>query len=272
MNNPLVSVIVPTKNSSEFLEACLQSIKAQTYGAIELLVVDNFSTDSTPEIAKRYTENVYQIGPERSAQRNFGATKATGQYVVFIDSDMQLSPKVIESAVAKVSADPSIKGVIIPEESFGEGFWAQCKKLEKSFYIGVDAVEAARFINRDTFEQIGGYNEQLISGEDWDMSDRVEEIGKIARIDDLIYHNEGRISLMQTLKKKYYYAKQARQYLKESKATSGSDKRKSGVIGRYALFFSHPVKLFANPSVGLGMLFMKTSEFGAGALGMIATV
>ena len=68
-----VSVIVTTKNEEKNIENCLRSIKAQTYPQekIEIIVVDNNSTDKTKEIGKRYTERVYNFGPERSAQRKF---------------------------------------------------------------------------------------------------------------------------------------------------------------------------------------------------------
>ena len=270
MHDPLVSVVVPTKNSAHFLDACLASIKAQTYQNIELIVVDNFSTDATQAIAKKYTDNVFEKGPERSAQRNFGAAQAHGQFVVFIDSDMQLSPHVIQSCVTTMGmGNEKIKGIIIPEESFGDGFWAQCKKLERSFYVGLDAVEAARFFRKIDVDAVHGYNEALVSGEDWDLSDRIEMRGPLARITDLIYHNEGRISLMQTLKKKYYYAQNAGEYLSHTDNLPTATKRRQGVIGRYVTFFKHPIKLFRNPLLGLGMLFMKTCEFGAGTIGLL---
>ena len=64
MDNPLVSVIVPTKNSSKTLEACLRSIKEQSYKNIEIIVVDNNSIDDTKESAKKYTDKVFNFGPE----------------------------------------------------------------------------------------------------------------------------------------------------------------------------------------------------------------
>ncbi len=128
MDDPLVSVIVPTYNSARLLETCLTSIKNQSYRNIELIVVDNDSTDTTKHIAQTFTNKVYNKGPERSAQRNFGVKESTGQYVMIVDSDMELSKDVIASCVKKITSEPQIQGIIIPEESFGKGFWAQCKK------------------------------------------------------------------------------------------------------------------------------------------------
>src|SRR6185437_9711050 len=121
---PTVSIIIPTKNSQQFLKDCLESIKNQTYKKIQLIIVDNFSKDKTVLIAKKYTKEVYKIGPERSAQRNFGAKKAKGKYLFFLDSDMKLSPNVVAECVATMHKDPKIMSLIVPEESFGEGFWA----------------------------------------------------------------------------------------------------------------------------------------------------
>lgn len=265
MSKPLVSIIVPTKNSSQTLEACLRSLKEQSYQDIEIIVVDNFSTDTTQEIARKYTEKVFARGPERSPQRNYGVSQASGVYVAIIDSDMELSKEVVQECVKKMQSDTLILGLVIPEESFGEGFWAQCKKLERSFYVGVPWMEAARFFTKEAFERAGGYNESMVSGEDWDLSQRIEGAGKIDRIDQYIYHNEGRISLAKTLKKKFYYAKQFKNYLVNNQKNTNSAKQTS-IIKRYKLFLSKPLRLFANPVTGLGMLFMKTAELAAGFL------
>ena len=258
----LISIIIPTKNSSKTLEACLNSIKNQTYENLEIIVVDNSSTDITKEIAQKYTDKVFNFGPERSAQRNFGVNNSSGEYVAIIDSDMELDKKVIESCVEKIKSSENITGIIIPEESFGEGFWTQCKKLERSFYIGVGWMEAARFFKKDIYQKIGGYDEKMVSGEDWDLSQRIESFGKVDRIDDFIYHNEGRLSLYKILKKKYYYAKLFSFYV--NKSDSPKLKKQIGIIARYSLFLSKPAKLLKNPILGIGMLFMKTCEFGFG--------
>jgi len=268
VNSPLISIIVPTYNSSQFLDACLQSIKNQTYKNTELIVVDNHSTDKTKEIAQKYTTKVFTKGPERSAQRNFGAQRSNGQYLLFIDSDMELSENVVKNCIEKITKDQTLIGIIIPEESFGEGFWAQCKKLERSFYVGVDWMEAARFFDKSAYEQIGGYDENLISGEDWDLSQRIELFGKIDRIDDFIYHNEGKLSLKDTLRKKFYYAQQFARY-KNKNPNEKKVKSQTSVLIRYNLFFSQPSKLLRNPLLALGMLFMKTSEFSISLIGLL---
>jgi glycosyltransferase involved in cell wall biosynthesis len=267
-NKPLVSIIVPTRNSEQSLENCLASIKAQSYSPIELIIVDRDSTDTTKQIAEHYHAHVYNRGPERSAQRNFGATKATGHYLAVIDSDMELTPKVIADCVGTLTKDPQAQAVIIPEVSFGIGFWAQCKALERSFYEGQDDIEAARFFTRATYQDLDGYDTTLVAGEDWDLNQRLRAQGPILRIHSYIRHNEGHISLLKTLKKKYYYAQHAREYLAKSGTTSKLT-ASSGPLARYKLFLSHPAKLFRNPVMGVAMLFMKTAEYAAGGFGYI---
>lgn len=268
MNQPLVSVIVTTKNNHDTLDACLQSITTQDYTPIELVVVDNHSTDDTLDIASRYTPHVYTFGPERSAQRNYAVEKATGQYVVIIDSDMELSPEVIKDCVAQVQQQPELGGIIIPEESFGQGFWAQCKKLERSFYVGVDWIEAARFFRKDLYQQAGGYDSELVSGEDWDLSQRIAKLAPLGRVNAFIFHNEGRLSLIRTLKKKYYYASLAGAYMQKHDVNSPLTNQ-VGPLQRYKLFFARPGALLQKPIIAAGMLFMKTCEFGFGGMGYL---
>ncbi|MBE7445756.1 MAG: glycosyltransferase family 2 protein [Planctomycetia bacterium] len=102
----LVSVIVTTKNEERNIGHCMKSIKFQSYENREIIVIDNFSTDKTKEIALKYINKVYDKGPERSAQRNFGMINiAKGKYVMFVDADMILSPRLVESCVKEMEKD-----------------------------------------------------------------------------------------------------------------------------------------------------------------------
>jgi len=99
--NPLVSIIIPTKNSEAPIERCLRSIKKQTYENIEIVVVDNYSKDKTCGIAKKLGAKVYLSGPERSAQVNFGVKIARGKYVYAVGSDFLIERTVIEECLQK---------------------------------------------------------------------------------------------------------------------------------------------------------------------------
>ena len=96
-----ITAIVPTKNSARTLATCLESLVNQTYGDTEVIVVDNQSDDDTVRIAEQLADVVIDQGPERCAQRNKGAEVATGDIVLFIDSDMVLEPDVL-SEIAHV--------------------------------------------------------------------------------------------------------------------------------------------------------------------------
>lgn len=273
MKEPLVSVIVPTRNSKETIEECLYSIKNQSYKNIEIIVVDNNSSDKTKEIAKKYTDKVFNKGPERSAQRNFGANKSYGEYLLIVDSDMELSNEVIKESVDMCESNRNILGLVIPEESFGSGFWTECKKLERSFYLGVAWMEAARFFEKKTFLAIGGYDFSNTGTEDIDLPQRLQQkygIDCISRINSFILHNEGNLSLTKTLKKKFYYGKKLDSYRKVE-VNSQALRQQSSPISRYKLFFLKPKKLFQNPIIGISMIFMKTLELIAGGLGFVTT-
>ena len=95
----LVSVIVTTRNEELVIERLLKSIKHQTYKKIEVILVDNKSTDKTKQIARKYTTHIYDYGPERSAQRNLGLKKANGEMILFLDADMELKVDLIEKSV-----------------------------------------------------------------------------------------------------------------------------------------------------------------------------
>jgi glycosyltransferase involved in cell wall biosynthesis len=206
--NQLVSVIVTTRNSQRTLEACLISIGRQVYPAIELIVIDNGSTDQTVTIAQRYADCVPDFAPvpwiATSAQRNLGARMASGAYLLFIDSDMRLSAEVVRDAVMTVQRTGS-PGAIIPEISVGEGYWARCRALERSCYHGDDSAEAARFFRTKPFRESAGYDEELTALEDWDLSQRIAGGGSLPRIGAVIIHDEGHLRLIGAAAKKRYY-------------------------------------------------------------------
>jgi glycosyltransferase involved in cell wall biosynthesis len=266
MKTSIVSVIITTRNEERNIKNCLESITQQSYKSIEILVVDNGSTDKTKEIAQKYTKNVLNIGPERSAQRNFGAKKSKGEYLLFLDADMILTEQVIKECIKTIKSS-KVGGIIIPEQSFGEGFWASAKALERSFYIGDDFIEAARFFPKKVFEEVKGFDLNLTGPEDWDLSQRVKIQFGLARIKSLIKHNEGKLSLRTTLKKKYYYSKKISEYKQKSIHTKTTSVQLNP-FHRYRLFFSKPTKIYQDPVLFLGMLFMKTAEMFVGFIGM----
>lgn len=265
MTAPLVSVIVPTKNSARTLNACLASIKTQTYPRIELIVVDNNSKDTTPAIAKKYADIFISKGPERSAQRNIGAKRSTGDFLLFIDSDMVVSNTVVQECVQAVLNDTTTKAVVIPEVSVGTTFWAACKAMERACYTDVPWMHAARFMSTHTFNGIGGYRVDLRGGEDFDLSQRINR-NQITTITSRITHDEGAPTLHALMEKKWYYGKGMSSYPAQPHNTQPFQNQGS-LLKRYAIFVRHWRILARRPLVALGMFVMKTCEFAAGGLG-----
>ena len=99
--NPLVSVIIPTRNEEKNIEECINSIKSQTYKKIEIIVVDGNSIDNTRKIAKSLKARVLKenppIGPANA--RNIGAKKAKGDIIFFIDVDSVIEEKYVKESV-----------------------------------------------------------------------------------------------------------------------------------------------------------------------------
>ena len=191
----------------------MKSIKNQTFKNIELIVVDNFSEDKTAELAKKYNAKVYFKGNERSAQRNYGAKVARGEYLIYLDADMILSPTVIEECVAKCECD-NVDALYVPERIVGDGFWIKVRDFERSFYTGT-VIDAVRFVRRDLFLQVGGFDETLVGPEDWDFDRKIRKIGRTGIAIVPLYHNEGRFNMKRYLKKKGYYTDGIQKYIEK---------------------------------------------------------
>ena len=207
----LVSIIIPTKNSSVRLPQLINSINNQSHKKIETIVVDNKSIDETKNIARKLKALVFDKGPERGAQKNYGAMKASGNYVFFLDDDMELNRKVVEDCLNSM---PQYDAIMVPEESVGEGFWNKCVILERSCYVGDDDMEAARFFKKTIFNKLNGFDENLVaSGDDLDLNQRTRRKGfKIGRIHSFIIHHEGPRDPLSTIKKWRYYGRNMVKY------------------------------------------------------------
>ena len=148
VNAPALSVVLPTKNSSRTVRACLESLRLQSHTDFETVFVDNFSNDDTREIAEEFSLRMplsaFSFGPERHAQRRFGFERTSGKYLYFIDSDMYADPGLIAEAVGIFEKNPEIGALIVPEDNVGtKGYWSRVKAFERSFYDGDDGVGVA---------------------------------------------------------------------------------------------------------------------------------
>lgn len=272
-SNSRISVIIPVYNEQDKIEDCLKYLSKQTYRKIEIILVDDCSTDKTVLKAKKINSSlnlnlkIIQLNKhaERGIARNIGAKKATGDYLFFIDADMSLSMNVIDECIQFIKDNSDIKALIIPEKSIGEGFWAKCKQLEKKCYLGDETIEAARFFEKETFWKVGGWDSKMISGEDWDLTRRIRSKYKIGRIKSFIYHHEYKLTLWRTIKKKFYYGFVSGAYLEKNPLS----------IRTFILFVFRPSfirnwrLIIFDPLHGIGMFFLKSMELIAGGVGYL---
>ncbi|KKQ46243.1 MAG: Glycosyl transferase family 2 [Candidatus Moranbacteria bacterium GW2011_GWC2_37_8] len=265
----LVSVIITTKNEEKNIENCLKSIKDQSYSQdlLEIIVVDNKSDDKTKEIALQYTDKVFDKGPERSAQRNFGVEKASGEYFMYLDADMILHKDVINDCVEKISVIPVEAGIqlnntvalYVSEIVMGDKFFSKVRRFERSFYDAT-VVDCARFIRKSSFQQVAGFDENLTGPEDWDLDKKLRNIGHIGLITTPIYHNEAEFDLGKYLSKKGYYAKKFDEYIEKWGKDDEDLKKQFGLYYRFFGIFTEKgkwKKMIAHPFLTFGMYFLR---------------
>lgn len=213
-DQPLVSIIIPTRNASEVLGDCLEAIRSQSYQNLEIIVVDNYSSDGTPQIAEQYGANIITAGPPpphnnfftAPIQRRVGADHAKGAFLFFVDADMILSRGLLEECVKECKN--GVIAITIAEISFGTGFWAKCKEIERACYMNDPRIEAPRFIRRSAYTLVGGWNESAGAFDDWDLAARLRarnlRIGY--NMNNYILHHEGHLTLRSLFFKKYRMA------------------------------------------------------------------
>lgn len=268
-----VSVIITTKNEERNIANCLKSVSEQSYQKenIEVVVVDNNSTDRTKEIVEDYRNNIsekglaplnvaiFNGGPERSAQRNFGAEKSSGKYIIYLDADMVLSPGVIAECVDELEKNKEIVALYVPEIIMGKFFWNKIRRFERSFYDGT-VIDAVRFIRRDVFLKIGGFDVTLTGPEDWDLDKKIKKIGKVGIIKNPLYHNEGEFSIKKYLKKKAYYGQNFQKYITKWGKKDPDIQKQLGFCYRFFGVFTENgkwKKLFCHPILMVGMLVLR---------------
>lgn len=264
MNSNPVSIIVTTKNSLKFFEKCLISIRKQSYKNIELIVVDNYSVDNTVNIARKYTKHIYIKGPERSAQRNYGAKKASNKYLYFVDSDFVLEKNVVSQAMKKINE--GYDAIVVHNSPDVSVSWiAKVRKFEVDMYKYNLDHSAARFFKKDVFEKIGGYSEDITAGEDYDIQNKLNRGSyKTGFIDAEAIHLGEPTSILKHMKKYYEYGKDFNKYKKANKDES---KKQLGFFR--PVYFKNWKKFVKSPILGLSFIIYHILKFLSGGLGML---
>lgn len=210
MSDPLVSVIIPTYNREKEISAAVESVLKQTYQNIELIVVDDGSTDATLKKLSKYDDKIRVVcqdnaGP--SAARNHGVSVSNGEIIAFLDSDdLYLPTKIsrqvevlqrVDGAVPcclcnAIVCSPSGRekmsfDLAMLKSFYPEGIWKDITRvLITRFILFTQAVA----IRREAFLKLGGFDEHLQIMEDFDLALRLSLAGPWAYIKTslVIYH------------------------------------------------------------------------------------
>lgn len=257
-----VSIIITTRNEEENIAACLRSVKNQNYppNKLEIILIDNNSTDKTKEIASQFTSLVFNQGPERSAQRNFGISKSRGKYILYLDADMTLNEEVISECMQRCKNE-GLVALYIPERIIGTGFWIKVRDFERNFY-NATCIDAVRLVLKESALKIHGFDESLNGPEDWDFDRRIGECGEKEIINVPLYHNEGTFNLKRYLQKKGYYSRDFRRYMAKWGGGDEIIRKQFGFWFRYFEVFIENGKwkrLLRYPILAMGMYILRAT-------------
>ena len=190
----LVSVVIPVFNGARFLAEAIDSVLAQTYPNVEIVVVDDGSTDRTPEIIASYQE-VRGLRQERAGQaaaRNHGVAAATGEYVAFLDADDLMVPERLERQVAYLSLRPQCACVLGRQRIAVEPGVEPPEWVGRAG-VGVDGGASelvqpmSALVRREALDRIGPFDSSFRYAEDVDWLFRAQDgdVG-VGILDDVV--------------------------------------------------------------------------------------
>ncbi len=182
--SPLVSVVIPVFNGARFLDETLRSVFAQDYSPIEVIVVDDGSTDDTPAVLARWGERVIVIRQANAgvaSARNVGIRRATGAFVALQDADDLWAPDKLRLQVAHLAAHPEHGFVVAHVQTFlAAGFarpdWVSALQLAEPRVGGIGNM----LVRAEVFAQVGLLDPKDPSDLDWSM--RARESGVAAGV------------------------------------------------------------------------------------------
>ncbi|QCX53429.1 glycosyltransferase [Elizabethkingia sp. JS20170427COW] len=203
-SSPLVTVLIPTYNAENTIDEALDSILHQAYTSLEVVIIDDFSTDSTikkvQHYAKKHTELTIHIiekkenkGPAHS--RNIGINEAKGKYIALLDSDDYFAPEKIKKQVSFLELHPEYMGCATFLQCFGlqqniVKSELNPEKLKDILLIGMPYLHASFMFRKDFIIQKQlFYNEDFRTAEDYEWSIRLFDAGaKIINIPEALYY------------------------------------------------------------------------------------
>jgi glycosyltransferase involved in cell wall biosynthesis len=225
---PKISVIIPAFNEEKYIRYPLDGLKRQSFRDFETIVVDGGSKDRTRNIAKRYARVIIEKKPGIGRARNAGARAAGGDILVFLDSDTKPSKGLLK-AYSSAFSDGFIAatGPIYPLEKTSVGISLGYKLVSRvvvklSIAIGIPTIIGSNFaILRSAFESVHGFNPNLMTYEDWDLSSRIKGHGKVKFINEAyVYASIRRVAAWGIAKYFAYHLGNALRYMFTKKAKS----------------------------------------------------
>ena len=198
LNRAVVSIVIPVHNGEKYIKESIDSCLAQTYSNIEILVVDDKSTDSTLEILKGYGEKITVLPVEKQNGLgnviNIGIRASKGKYIARMDADDIMYPDRIEKQVEYLENNPSCVAVggqidIINENSdiTGHREYAQNDKdLKKNRFLFQPFAHPAVTLRKSTLEEIGLYPEDMWKVEDVKLFLILSTKGEFANLPDTV--------------------------------------------------------------------------------------
>jgi glycosyltransferase involved in cell wall biosynthesis len=173
---PLVSVIIPCYNDGHYLDDSVSSAKAQTFTDIEIIIVNDGSTDeATIQKLRSFNDPLITVlhkeNGHLSSARNYGIRQAKGQFIVTLDADDKFEKTFIEKGVTVLQQDASAGAVTCYLKSFGlkKYKWKPLGGDLKNFLYRQESCASAMF-RKECWEKTGGYDERMKSGyEDWEF-------------------------------------------------------------------------------------------------------
>jgi glycosyltransferase involved in cell wall biosynthesis len=193
VSNPLVSVVLPVKDGERFLAEAVESVRAQDYRPLELIVVDGGSADRTAAIARSFPEVRYVEQPDRGVARawNLGLAHARGPVVAFLSSDDRWTPDKLSRQVGHLGSHPELLFVVGLFRYFLEPGHA----LPPGFNPGllgrdlVGRVMETLVARREAFERVGPFNPEFRVAEDVDWFARAKDLGvPMAVVPQVVLH------------------------------------------------------------------------------------
>lgn len=264
----MVSVIIPTYNSSRTLKECLRSLRTKTRVDMEIIVVDSHSIDDTPVIAQEYEAKLLLMDGVPNKKRNFGFDRSTGKYVLHLDSDMVISDDLIEECLEKCERE-SADALELAEGSIALNFWAECIASGRNIFDGSD-IKLPRFFRRSVLEKVR-LDEDLLLADDYILYLELKRAGySISKTTAKVMHYEP--TSLRGIMRRYFEAyKGAPVYARRYGVRSFFPMLayNARATARQWVFSG---MFLRDPSHFLGLLFIKALRAASGVGGIVAGV